>query len=424
MNAAYERALILHDQHRYADAERELKQVLTDDPRNAHAHAMLAMCLAEQRRFREATAEAEQAVGLEPFLPFAHYVHAKVLADRNRGKEARTAIQEALRLNSSDPNYYAMLARIELDERKWQSAVDAAENGLAIHADHTGCLNLRAMALVQLGRKAEAASTIDGALSRNPHSAVTHANQGWAMLHLGQYKQALIHFREALRLNPELDWARQGMVEALKARNPIYRVMLKYFLFMSRLDRRVQWGIVIGGYLGYRVLVQVAQTNPQVAPFVWPALIAYIVFAYMSWIASPLFNLMLRFSRYGKYMLSRDQRVGANWVGVLLLAALVCLVLALTTNIPATLLAAVCLVGMVPAVSTVFRCPEGWPRLLMAGYALALLAIAAGIVGSFAVALRTGQRPELGETLGPVFVVGVILSGVAANALIGMKMRR
>ena len=90
------------------------------------------------------------------------------------------------------------------------------------------------MALVQLGRKDEAQQTLGSALANDPENALTHANQGWALLHRGDHAKALEHFREALRIDPELDWARAGIVEALKARHLIYRVMLRFFLWMGR----------------------------------------------------------------------------------------------------------------------------------------------------------------------------------------------
>jgi len=420
MNAAMQRAMILHDQHRYADAERELKQVLATDPHNAHAHALLGLCLVEQRQYKEATAEAEQAVGLEPADAFGHYVHAKVLAERNHTKAARAAIKEALRLESYNPGYYAMLASIEFAERQWPAALEAAENGLAIQADHAGCVNLRAMALVQLGRKDEAGATIRGALERDPHNAVTHANQGWQMLHLGQHKQALIHFREALRIDPELDWARQGMIEALKARNPIYRVMLKYFLFMSRLGRGAQWGIVIGGYVLYRVLLALQEQNPAVRPYVIPLLILYVVFAVMTWIASPLFNLMLRLSRFGKHILSRDQRIGANFVGAVLLGAVVCGVGGFLMASPAGLLAGLVLLALVVPMSAVFRLPAGSPRNFMGLYTAGLAVVGGLMVASTKVASLDHQ----GANLGNIFAFGILFSSLVANALLGMRFKR
>ena len=131
------------------------------------------------------------------------------------------------------------------------------------------------MALVRLGRKSEAVDTVNYALERDPESGFSHANQGWNCLHQNNPKQALDHFREALRLDPELEYAREGMVEALKARNPVYRAMLSYFLWMGRLSDRYQWGIVIGIYFGSRVLLNFARTYPDYKVFWWVVLAAF-----------------------------------------------------------------------------------------------------------------------------------------------------
>src|SRR5204863_7764085 len=135
--------------------------------------------------------------------------------------------------------------------------------------------------------KAEAGATIDATLAKNPENALTHANQGWTFLERGDPKKALHHFREALRLDPENEWARQGIVEALKARNIIYAVMLKYFLWMSRFSSRGQWFIILGAYIGNRVLGAVAAANPKLAPWIIPVRILYVCFALMTWMASP-----------------------------------------------------------------------------------------------------------------------------------------
>ena len=108
------------------------------------------------------------------------------------------------------------------------------------------------MALVQLGRKDEADHTLGSALANDPENALTHANQGWAFLHRGDHERALEHFREALRIDPELDWARIGIVEALKARYLIYRFMLRFFLWMSRKGTAARWVILLGFVFGRR----------------------------------------------------------------------------------------------------------------------------------------------------------------------------
>ncbi|HEY2586640.1 MAG TPA: tetratricopeptide repeat protein [Tepidisphaeraceae bacterium] len=426
MNAAYQRALILFEQRRYDDAERELKQVLSGDPHDAQAHAMLGLCLAQRKEYAGASAEADAAVGLEPALPFAHYVRALVLTERNRFEEAATAVHGALRLDPFSPDFYALQARIRLAQRRWPSALESAEHGLSIQADHAACANLRAMALVQLGRREEAGAALDDSLARDPHNAYTHANQGWAYLHKGDHRKALEHFREALRLDPELDFARAGMVEALKARHLIYRIMLRYFLWMGRLGRQAQWGIIIGFYVGYRVVLQAAQSKPQLAPFLYPLVGLYVLFAYFTWTSGPFFNLLLRVNRFGRYVLSRDQRIASNWVGGALLLAVVCGVIWFTTRDPAAAFAAIYCLVMVIALAGTMRAPRGWPRWAMIASTFVVAALGAGAVTAthFALTLQSQTLLDHSQTLATAFVIGVFLQSIVANMLMSMTVKK
>src|SRR5690606_1373599 len=152
--------------------------------------------------------------------------------------------------DSANADFYAQLATVLFQQKKWQAALDASLEGLKFDAEHTGCTHLRSMALTQLGRQQEAIATVDSALARDPDNEYAHTNKGWALLHEGKPKEALEHFREALRLDPNYEYAQHGIVEALKARNFIYRWMLAYFLWMSRLSDRAKWGVILGGYFG------------------------------------------------------------------------------------------------------------------------------------------------------------------------------
>src|SRR5438105_15512440 len=121
---------------------------------------------------------------------FAHYAMARVLFDRNRSKEAMSAILEAIRLDSFQPQYFGLMASIHLHECEWAQALAAAERGLQLDPENVSCTNLRAMALVKLGRKMEAGASIAAALSKNPDNSVTHANNGWRLLEEGQPEKA------------------------------------------------------------------------------------------------------------------------------------------------------------------------------------------------------------------------------------------
>lgn len=428
MNPNLQRAVLLFQQSRYDMAGEEVRQSLTTEPRSGYAHALLALCLLRQERFNEATEEAQQAIHFEPDSPFAHYALACVWHERNYDKEALAAIHEALRLDSSETSYFALLAKIHLKESRWREALEAAERGLQLDAEDVDCNNLRAIALVKLGRKSEAGMTIDSALRRNPENAASHANQGWTYLEKNQPKEALNHFREALRLDPQNEWARQGIIEALKARHFIYALMLRYFLFMAKFSRRGQWGIIVGAYIGNQLLRTVSEANPALAPWVLPIRILYVVFAVMTWIASPLFNLVLRLNPFGRMVLSREQIVASNWIGTVLLLALLsfvgCLVFGFDT--PWVMTALVFGLLLFP-VSGTFRCPEGSTRMMMTVYT-ALVAVAGIVANGLFFLSYHSQDPEAVRGAGAILLMICLLGSVASswivNILISQRRRK
>lgn len=418
MDKHFQRALVLLEQSRHDLAERELRQALAADPDHGMAHAYLALCLAERDELTQATEEARTAIRLAPEWPVAHATLAQVLARRNRHDEAVTAIQEALRLDPADADSFALLAAIRLEQRDWPAALKAAQQGLEHDAEHIGCNNFRAMALTKLGRAEEAGLTIASALARAPEDAYSHANQGWTYLHQRDTSKALEHFREALRLDPTMDYARAGMVEALKARNPIYGLMLRYFLWMNRLSGRAQWAVIIGLYAAYQVLGIVGRNHPEWLPWIRPLLVAYFIFAIMTWIAAPLFNLLLRFNRFGRHALSPDQRWGANLVGALLLPALGFVTWWLLTDYGVAFLGAAYFGFLLLPASAIFNCDRGWPRWGMAIYTLVLASL---IPSAF---VLFPFDPALAKMGIQGFVLGSILSGFVANALIMITPKR
>ncbi len=429
MSHHLDRALILFEQSRLDLAEKELRLALSAEPDHPRAHALLALCLAKREKFADATEEARRAIALAPDQPFCHYVMGSVLHERHRFDEAAEAVEEAIRLYPEAADFWALLAAIRFNQRRWPAALEAAQTGLSHDAEHTGCNNLRAMALVKLGRKAEAGVTIDAALARDPEDAFSHANMGWTLLHQGDSKKALEHFREALRIDPTMEFARAGIVEALKARNIIYALMLRYFLWMSSLSRRAQWLIIIGGFIGYRYLFSLVEDKPELGPWLWPVLGAYIAFAIMTWIADPLFNLTLRLSRFGRMALSREQRSASNWLGgYLILLAVSTLAWILSDHFWFELNVGLWLMLGLPFAGTI-RLSAGWPRQVMIGLTtvLALLALVLLFMETAVSLNPEWDGPEVDRTFRVVFSCftwGVILSTWAAMILAGVQLRR
>jgi len=410
---AFQRASILQQQGRHTDAIRELHQYISQQPRDAIAHAMLAQSLCELERFDEAEREAQEAVGLSPDEGFTHAAYAAVLHGRNKLSTAENAIRQALAIEPFESAYFGRLAAILIGQRRWRDALNAADEGLAFDPTDSVCLNIRALALTQLGDRAAAARTTEGALAEDPENAFTHANRGWTLLHESKPKEAMTHFREALRLDPQMDFARAGIVEALKAQNFFYRAMLKYFLFMSRLGSGAQWAIMIGGYVGYRALSNAADTNPNLEQWVWPILWAYIAFAISTWLSSTLFNLMLRFHPFGKHVLSRDERLTSNFVATAMGLAIVSGLTGWWLDQVWLITLAIVSAGLSLPLSLLLSCDKGWPR-----WAMSAILGAVGLVGTGAVLLTYNDGGEKGSSaLFTLFLYGCILSQFAGVGL-------
>ncbi len=422
-----QRALVLQQQGRHELAEKELRQHLVQHPGDPFAHALLAVSLVEQERFDEAEGAARDAVGGAPDMAFCHYAMARVLSARNHEAEAAGAIREAIRIEPTDADYHAMLAGIEFDRRDWPAALNAAEAGLQFDPEHVGCNNLRAMALVKLGRKAEAGATIERTLARDPDDAFSHANRGWTLLEQGQRKEAMQHFRESLRLDPTNDWARAGLVEALKSGNPLYAVMLKYFLWMQKLSDGARWGILIGGYLLNRVMGGLARSNPDLAPWLLPLRIFYVTFAVFTWLAYPLFNLMLFLHPLGRHALDREQKTQAGWVGACIGLALTSLAAWLVSGRGGDYLIAALVFGLLALpTSAIHGCAKGWPRLTMLGITL-VLATAGFAATALFLFVRPAPKSEVAALASgcfSVFLFGVFISQWVANWLSQQRPRK
>lgn len=402
MSAHLERGNILMRQSRFDLAERELRQALHDEPDDDAAHALLAICLCALKRPAEAMPLARQAVQLVPDAPFNHYALAYALDDLDKLADAEQSIRAAIELDPADADYRSLLASLHFRRGRWSDALAAADQGLAIDPEHGHCANVRAMALVKLGRRAEAHQTIDGALERRPDSAAAHANRGWALLHESRPHEALDHFREALRLEPGMEWARAGVIEALKARNIIYRLMLSYFLFMSRLSSRAQWGIIIALYIGYRLVRSLADANPALRGYLAPVLIGYVLFAALTWLAQPIFNLLLRFDRFGRLALSRDEIIGSNWVAAALALALASLAAYLASGNAIFFMSALVVGVLTIPLSATFHAGRRADRPRLA----TLTAILATV--GFAALLAYLVAPDLAPLLFGGYLLGII----------------
>lgn len=96
--------------------------------------------------------------------------------------------------------------RILLQEKQYAAAVDALDAALALKSDHAPAHRLRAEALLQLERFAEAIESLDHYFARDRElrqsTAPTYLARGLARVKIGQAAEAVEDFSQALELQP------------------------------------------------------------------------------------------------------------------------------------------------------------------------------------------------------------------------------
>lgn len=417
----WRRAVLLMGQSRTQLAERELRQFLVDEPNHSRGHALLALCLASLDS-EAATDEAHLAIHLAPDDAFAHRTLAIVMHHKNRYREAEQSIREAIRLEPNSSTNYETLARIHFAQSRWADALAAAERGLSADPSDVDCANLRALTLVNLGELAEAQAVTEWTLVQHPENSVTHASRGWALLANGASREALGHFREALRIEPNDDSSREGVVEALKRQNPFYRAALTASLWLSQGGIRFQCLVGLIAISIFSLALEIIEKNPKHTSRVTLFLVPYAIAVAFVWAPDAAGRVLLRLHRNGRQALSREQIIAANCVGVALAGAIMLIVAAVLARESSPLIGALTCGAIIHPLSSIFDCDRGRPRYFAIAItvALALLGIAIFVVA----APFSPVEVEGVQGLVILFLVAAVLSKVAANILVGQVAKK
>jgi tetratricopeptide (TPR) repeat protein len=397
---SFARALALCDLGRFVDAEEALREALREEPDDPLAHGILARVLLDLDRADEALQAASTTIALAPELSLGHVACAQALLSLDRFDDAEASANEAIRVDPEDPDGWVLLTGAHLGRRRWADAVSAADKALSLDPDSEAARGLRAVALAMSGRGAGWQEAADGTLAVAPDSALAHAFSGQAHLVRGGELEAAEHFREALRLDPESEFAQAGLADAMKAGHPLFKPFFRFFLWQERLSRGWKIALIVGPLLVLRALRPAADHTPLLI-----GLIAlWILFVAGTWMSVPIANLALRLSPVGRAVLPAEQKHSSGAFLVFVGAALLAVVLALaaSTGFVLTAFAA----GLLAfAVGSAHGLGGRLRRIVYAG---AITAGVAAFAGAALVAVRIGD-----VSLGGVILVAALLSAVA-----------
>lgn len=344
--------LLLQDQGRLEEAEAIFRSVLTHEPENDFVYGRLALCqLSQQGKKKLALDSIENAIRLRADDGFYHSIRSLILSELRRGKDALAAADRAVALNPEDSFALASKANAYCSMERWAEGEEWSRKALAADSDNAMAANLLTHTLRLQGKQVANAAAVEQLLAADPEDSLAHVNAGWSALQQNDHRKAETHFREALRLDPDSEAARDGLIESFRARSPFYRAYLKYCFYMQRFTAGKQWGIVIGIYIAYQVIRRMLEkVSPLVAAvfvFLWLALVMWV------WLAPGIGNFLILLDRSARLALKRGERWQGIAVGLGLILGAIGIGVGYFADFPPALLAGFGLVAStVPASMT------------------------------------------------------------------------
>lgn len=304
----------LRELNRYEEAVAMLLQYLASEPEDAEAHLELALTRYQMDGEGKAALESiETAIGIEPDVPEFFALRSLIFNKLDRGKEALDSAEEAIALDADMAFGWAAKGAAYGGMQKWALGEEACREALRLDPDDAQSLNQLAIFLRAQGKVAESAGEVSNRLERDAEDPLAHANAGWACFQAGDREQAEVHFQEALRLDPTMEYARDGLRETYKARSLFYRIYLKWVFFLQKYSDKQQLFIVLGFFLAYRlgrgILAQI-DTRLAVALFV-----LYLFFAFGTYFANGVGCFALLKDKVARLTLTGREKMEGLFVG-------------------------------------------------------------------------------------------------------------
>ena len=163
---------------------------------------MLGTYYAKLKRFPEAMAAWEKALSIKPDLTWAHIYRAENFFREKNYPKAINSIEKAIHLNSEIADAYTLLGKASLLLNDRKKSLLAFEKSAQISPTFMKFNDLGA-AYFHFGKNKEAILHLKSAVKLNPYQSRTYFNLGSIYLKTKDYRQAIDYNQMAIENNPD-----------------------------------------------------------------------------------------------------------------------------------------------------------------------------------------------------------------------------
>ena len=201
--ARYHLGALLHSEGKLEKAIAQFREVLRLSPDDAQAHNTLGSALSSQGKLEEAIRHFRKALQLKPDYVLAHNSLGIALASQGKQSEAIRHYQQVLKIT---PDYAATRNNLGValaSQGRLQEAIEHFRQGLQADPDLVEMNANLGGTLKAQGKLEEAARHYTRALELNPDYAPAHNGLGIVLGSQGKLEEAIRHFRQALEVEPD-----------------------------------------------------------------------------------------------------------------------------------------------------------------------------------------------------------------------------
>jgi tetratricopeptide (TPR) repeat protein len=202
-------ARALDEQHHTEEAVSEYREAILLQPTFDTAHIMFGLLLAREKKFDEAIAQYQAALKSNPGSAVAQSDWGAALAAQGQWKESIPHFEAGLRMDPTLADAHSSLGIADLQTGRVPEGTMELREALKLKPEDEDTQFNLGQALNQQQQWAPAAELLQPLALSQPTNANVQFQYGLDLEHLGQAKEAMTHYAEALRENPDFPDALQ-----------------------------------------------------------------------------------------------------------------------------------------------------------------------------------------------------------------------
>jgi tetratricopeptide (TPR) repeat protein len=204
MYKKFDHATELGDKGQFEAAIAEWKELLETNPDDSRIHNNLATALTRTGQYTEAIPEFEKALELNPQYHTIYNNLGRTLLAVGRSDEAMATFQKGLQYYPESPDLHDHMGLALASKGRFDEAMAEFNKALEINPNYADAHRNLGRALAMTGHLDQAVPHFERAVEINPEFAEAQSELGRLLAVEGQYDQAIPHLQKALAIKSDL----------------------------------------------------------------------------------------------------------------------------------------------------------------------------------------------------------------------------